>query len=131
MAGWSLSHIKVFQKERSVEFMQSGDRLQRHKKKDQEKKEPERAATSTLDQDGGIDAVFGRSERAVQRTREGSTITQPSWCQQTFMNDLLTKEVHALHSTHLRLWIPVASEEFLAARMRATSSLAPRAYRDK
>ncbi len=56
MAGWSLSHIEVFQKERSVEFIQSGDRLQRHKKKkkDQEKKEPERAATSTLDQDGGI-----------------------------------------------------------------------------
>jgi len=43
------------------------------------------------------------------------------------VNDLLKKEVHALHSTHLRLWIPIASEEFLAARMRATSSLAPRA----
>jgi len=83
MAGWSLSHIKVFQKERSVEFIQSGDRLQRQKKKDQEKKEPERAATSTLDQDGGINAVFGRSERAVQRTREGSAITQPSMYQKT------------------------------------------------
>ena len=70
MAGWSLSHIKVFQKERSVEFIQSGDRIQRHKKKkkDQEKKEPERAATSTLDQDSGIDTVVGRSERAVQST---------------------------------------------------------------
>jgi hypothetical protein len=43
------------------------------------------------------------------------------------VNDLLAKEVHALHSTHHRLWIPVASEWFLAARMRATSSLAPRA----
>ena len=71
-------NIEVFQKERSVHFIQSGDRLQRHKKKDQEKKEPKRAATSTLDHGGSIDSVFGRSERAVQSTWEGSDITQPS-----------------------------------------------------
>jgi hypothetical protein len=40
------------------------------KKKDQEMREPERAATSALDHLAvlRIDAVFGRSERAVQST---------------------------------------------------------------
>jgi hypothetical protein len=78
--GRSSSHVEVFQKEieESAEFIQPDDRTYRCKKKDQEKKEPERAATSTLDHGGGIDSVFGRSERAVQSTWEGSDITQPS-----------------------------------------------------